>query len=193
MKIRKINFDRLITLICLLYIAATVIGVVLTNKYYIENLGTGISPINILIEAIPLMACLAVLLKSMNLLQMDERLPILFYSLILISFSMIQAVFILASVGKNASLYYIIDIIQLLLHVAAAVFLILTIIGKDMSGIGKTCSWGALGITIALFLTAFSLYDSEQILHITLFPQIASCASALLVAVIFIKLGRSEE
>lgn len=193
MKAHKINYDRLTAFFSFLYIAATVIGVVLTNKYYIQNLGTGISPLTILIDAIPLMACLPILLKNLKLLQVDERLPIMFFSLILISFSLIQILNVLMSLGSDVSVYYIIDIIQMVLHVAAAVFMILAIIGRDVTGVGKTCAWGGFGITVALFLTSLSLYDQEGIIHITLFPQIASCASAVLMAVLFMKIEKAKE
>lgn len=192
MKEKKLNFNKLITLVCIIYIVATVAGVVLTNGYYIQHLGKGVSPINILMEAVPMMAVLAILLRSVNILQMDERLPVLFYSLILVSFGLLQIFFLIATLGAGLSVYYIINIVSILLHIVAAVVMVLVLIGKASDNLGVVCAWGALGITLVLFMTGFSIYDKEKIFYVSLFPQVAACASALLLILLFFKNRKPE-
>lgn len=193
MRENKINFDKLISLVCIIYIASTVAGVVLTNSYYVLHLGKGISPINILMEAVPMMAVLAILLRSLNILQMDDRLPVLFYSLILVSFGLLQIFFLVATLGAELSVYYIINIVSILLHMVAAVVMVLVLIGKASDNMGVICAWGAFGITLVLFMTGFSIYDKEEIFHVSLFPQVAACASALLLILLFFKNRKAEE
>lgn len=192
MKERKINYNRLMAVLCVCYILATVVGVVLNNMYYMNHLGKGLSPVNILIDAIPLLAVLPILMNAMNLLQVDERLPFLFFSLILVSFGLVQILFVIASLGSAISVYYIIDIISILLHMIAAVVVVLVIIGKAQDNLGVTCAFGAIGITVVLFITSLSIYDKEGVLYISFFPQLASCFSALLLVEIFFKLRMTK-
>ncbi|MDO4492041.1 MAG: hypothetical protein Q4B85_13340 [Lachnospiraceae bacterium] len=193
MKVHKINYNRLMGLFSFLYIAATVAGVYLNNIYFVKHLGTGLSPISILVDAIPLMAVLPVLLACLGVLKVDVRLPFMFFSLILVSFGLLQILFLVSSMGSDLSVYYIINIISVLLHMAAAVVLVLVMIGKAEDNVGVTCAWGALAITLMLFLTSLNIYDRESIIYVSLFPQLASCFSALLLNCMFFSMRREEQ
>ncbi len=194
MKTHIINYNRLIAVCSILYIAATVTGIILNNSYLMKNLGIGLSPINMLANAIPLMAVLPILMNAAGILKLDERLPFLFFSLILVSFGLIQILSLAFSLGTEISVFYIIQIVAILLQMAAAVVLVLVIIGKCQDGPGVTCAWGTLAITAVLFMTSFSIYDRESILYVSLFPQLASCFCALLYVCMFFRLrGREED
>lgn len=190
-KTRKLT--DLTGILCVLFIIFTVAGLITTNTYYKANLGQGISPISVMIQVISVIAIIPLMLNQLGMLKVDERLPILFFALIFTSYSLIQAFIVYVSTGGALTVYDIINVAQILLHMVAAIFMILFVIGKTQESAGLGCSWGALGISLVLFVGAIYIYDKESLIHIVLFQLLASCVSALLMATLFMKLRDQAE
>ncbi|MDO4616992.1 MAG: hypothetical protein Q4B03_05995 [Lachnospiraceae bacterium] len=192
MKERKINYLRMLTVISILYIAATLVGEFLNNRYMEQYQGSSLTSASILMNTIPVLAAFLVFLSASGILRIDERLPYMFYSLISVSFGLIQVLYIVFSLGGEISVYYIINVVSILFQMAAAVVMILLIIGKSDDHLGVSYAWTSLVITVILFMTSLSIYDTESILYISLFPQIASVCSTLMLLAMFYRLRENE-